>query len=107
MVIISKYIVPKGYFGLTVFPFIFLNRKELRQNQVLLNHEKIHLRQQLELLVIPFYVVYFFEFIFRFIKLRNWQAAYRAISFEREAYENDSDLKFLKKRPFWNFIHYF
>lgn len=40
--------------GITLFPFILLRKKELRRNQILINHEKIHLRQQLELLIIPF-----------------------------------------------------
>ncbi|SHH02864.1 hypothetical protein [Winogradskyella jejuensis] len=107
MIIVSKYIVPKGYFGLTLFPFIVLKRKELLFNKILVNHEKIHLRQQLELLIIPFYLLYFIEFIIRYAKLKDWQQTYRSISFEREAYINEQDSKFLKKRPFWNFINYF
>ncbi|MFD1062111.1 hypothetical protein ACFQ1Q_02540 [Winogradskyella litorisediminis] len=107
MILISKYIVPKGYTGLTLFPFIFLKRKELLLNKILVNHEKIHLRQQLELLIIPFYLLYIIEFIIRYLKLNDWQQAYRSISFEREAYKNDTNLKYLKNRPFWNFINYF
>ena len=107
MVVVSKYIVPKGYSGLTLFPFIFLNKKALKTNVILLNHEKIHLRQQIELLVLPFYMIYVLEFLIHFIRFRNWQQAYKSISFEKEAYTNESDLKFLKSRSFWNFISYF
>ena len=107
MIIVSKYLVPKDYLGLTVFPFVFLKEKDMRLNKALINHEKIHLRQQLELLVLPFYVLYVAEFLIRYMRLKDWKMAYRSISFEREAYLNESDLKFLKKRPFWNFIHYF
>jgi hypothetical protein len=105
MILISKYIVPKGYIGITIFPFMFLKTKALKGNVVLVNHERIHLRQQLELLVIPFYIIYTFEFIIRLIKHKNWHLAYRNISFEREAYTNEKDLDYLKSRPFWNFIN--
>ena len=99
--------MPNGYLGLTLFPFIFLKRKDLALNKTLINHEKIHLRQQIELLIVLFYLIYVIEFLIRLIKLKNWKQAYLSISFEKEAYKNESDLKFLKKRPFWNFIHYF
>lgn len=54
MILISKYLVPKGYVGITLFPFIVLRQSRMKDDPVLINHEKIHLRQQLELLVIPF-----------------------------------------------------
>lgn len=106
MIIISKYLIPKGYNGLTLFPFVLLRSKQLKCNSVLLNHERIHLRQQLELLVLPFYIIYFFEFIFRFIHFKNWDLAYRNISFERECYSNECDLGYLKHRKFWSFLKY-
>ncbi len=107
MILISKYIVPKGYLGLTLFPFIFLKRKNLAFNKALINHEKIHLRQQIELLIVLFYLFYVVEFAIRYVKLKSWEQAYKSISFEKEAYKNEGNPKFLKKRPFWNFIHYF
>jgi len=107
MILISKYLVPKGYTGLAVFPFVFLKHRGLKLDKNLINHEKIHLRQQLELLIFPFYIVYSLEFLFRLIQFRNWQLAYRNISFEREAYGNQKDLNYLKSRPFWNFLKYF
>ena len=106
MIFIYKYLVPKGYLGITIFPFIFLKRKELKLNQSLVNHEKIHLRQQLELLVIPFYIVYAVEFFIRLVYFKNWDSAYKNTSFEREAYCNEKDLEYLKHRKFWNFLKY-
>ena len=106
MIFISKYLVPKGYTGITIFPFVFLKSKQLKGNQVLVNHEKIHLRQQIELLIIPFFVFYVLEFLIRFIEYRNWQMAYRNISFEREAYAKQCDLNYLKHRSFWTFLKY-
>ena len=106
MIFISKYIVPKGYTGLAVFPFVFLKHKELKLDKTLINHEKIHIRQQLELLIILFYLFYIFEFIIRLIQFKNWKRAYRNISFEREAYLNEKDLNYLKSRSFWKFLNY-
>ena len=106
MILIFKYIIPKGYTGLAIYPFIFLKHSHLKVDKVLINHELIHLRQQIELLVLPFYVFYVLEFSYRFIQYRNWPKAYKNISFEREAYKKEKDLNFVKSRPFWNFINY-
>lgn len=106
MIFISKHIVPRGYKGITIWPFVFLKSKFLKGNQILINHEKIHLRQQLELLVIPFYLVYGIEFLVKLIKYSNWHVAYKNISFEREAYGKEMDLDYLNHRPFWRFLKY-
>lgn len=107
MILILKYIVPRGYIGITIFPFIILKTKNLKQNLVLINHEKIHLRQQIELLILPFFIIYVFEFLTRLIQYKNWSLAYRNISFEREAYRNEKDLNYLKSRSFLKFKSYF
>ncbi len=106
MIFISKYIVPKGYTALAVFPFVFLKTKSLKLNNVLLNHEKIHLKQQLEMLIILFYLFYVVEFLVRLWQYKNWHNAYSNISFEREAYSNESNLDYLKHRTFWHFLKY-
>ena len=106
MIIISKYL-PNRVIGLTVFPFVFLKQKDMKLNAILINHERIHLRQQLELLVIPFYLIYFIEFCVNLIKYKNVNTAYYNISFEKEAYLNEKDLGYLKTRPSWNFRKYY
>lgn len=106
MIFISKYLVPKGYLGMTVYPFVFLKFSRLKTDFILINHEKIHLRQQLDLLVIPFYLFYIAEFFFRLIQYKHWNLAYRNISFEREAYCNESDAEYLKHRRLWSFLKY-
>jgi len=75
-------------YGITLFPFIIL-REGHRDDKVLLNHEKIHLEQQKELLVVFFYIIYFVEWLFK---------GYRNISFEKEAYNNQYNLDYLKTR---------
>lgn len=106
MIIISKYLVPKGFTGLTLFPFLFIKNSALKKDKALIYHEKIHLRQQLELLIFPFYVWYILEFMIRLLLLKNWRLAYLNISLEREAYQNQSDFKYLKKRKLWQFVDY-
>jgi len=92
--------------GITLFPFIFLKKSEYLQNRILINHEKIHIRQQMELLVLPFYIWYLTEYYIKYLKYRNPDRAYRNISFEREAYTNEHNSDYLKRRQFWSFLKY-
>ena len=92
--------------GITLFPFILLKRKEDLHNKILLNHEKIHLRQQVELLVIFFYLWYVVEYYYLYFKLKDSFLAYKSISFEREAYAMENDFNYLEKRKLWSFLKY-
>lgn len=98
MIIVSKWIVPKGYIGTTLYPFIFVKSEKYKENKIVINHESIHLARQKELFVIPFYVLYVLHFLYNYAKFRNWDKAYRNIIFEKEAYSNEKDLKYLKRR---------
>lgn len=107
MIFISKYMVPKGFIGITLYPFIFLKQKELKNNSILLNHEKIHLKQQAELLIIFFYILYGLEWFYKLAKYKSKIKAYQNLSFEREAYHNETNLNYLKTRKTWAFLNYF
>lgn len=72
----------KGYAAITLWPIIFV-RTDVMISERLLNHERIHGRQQLEMVVIPFYVWYVAEWLIRLYINRS--TAYRDTSFEREA----------------------
>lgn len=91
---------------MALFPFVILRDKRMKDNYILLNHERIHLRQQAELLIVPFYLWYIAEYLYRLSICRNKKEAYHNISFEREAYTNDRNLNYLKSRSFWSFIKY-
>lgn len=104
--IVTKYFIPKGYRGMAVFPFVIMKFSGDKKNKVFLNHERIHLRQQLELLIFPFFVWYFLEFSLRWIQYKNFDLAYRNISFEREAYTNEKDFDYLKRKSFWRFLKF-
>lgn len=100
-----RFLFRPKYNAIALFPFILI-RKGTHITPQLLNHERIHLRQQVELLVIPFYLLYLAEFIVRSIRYRSSFKAYLNISFEREAYTNDNDLCYLAKRKFWSSFRY-
>ncbi|MBF4473458.1 hypothetical protein [Flavobacterium sp. HJJ] len=105
-IIVAKYLIPKGYRGLTVFPFVIIKHRFDSENKVLVNHERIHIRQQLELLVLPFFVWYFVEYAVRLLQYRNTNLAYKNISFEREAYANEKHVDYLKNRTLFSFLKY-
>jgi len=105
-IVVAKYLIPKGFSGVTLFPFIFLKETKLVYNKSVIQHEKIHLRQQIELLILPFYLWYLLEFLYRYLQHRNLHLAYRAICFEREAYANEWQIDYLKHRKLWNFTNY-
>lgn len=105
-IIIFPKIFTKNFRGLTIFPFIFLKDKATKENQIVIFHERIHLRQQLEMLWAPFFLWYLIEFLIRWIKYKDAHRAYMNICFEREAYSNESNFDYLKKRSFWRFAKY-
>lgn len=96
----------KNYAAMTIWPFIFVRKDTYKLNKVLIRHEKIHLAQQIELLILPFFIWYIIEFLIKLIKYKNWDIAYRAICFEREAYDNELNDNYLKKRKAWSFWRY-
>lgn len=104
--IVARYLFPKSIRGFALFPFIFLKYRTDKKNPILINHEKIHLRQQVELLILPFLIWYLLEFMLRLIQYENWDLSYRNISFEREAYTKEHQLDYLKKRPLFGFFRY-
>ena len=85
-----------GIRGLAFWPFIFISSKTIIDDE-LINHERIHLRQQLEMLIIPFYIWYLIEL---------YTKGYMNISFEKEAYANEKNLTYLKKRRKFAFYKY-
>ena len=81
MSVIIKCKLPKGIRGIALFPFIFVI-PDASDRDIL--HEKIHIRQQLEMLIIPFYIWYGLEFLIRRY-IQQDKKAYINLSFEREA----------------------
>ena len=106
MIVISRLFFYFDYVGLTLWPFIILRERRLISDHELINHERIHLRQQQELLILPFYILYFTEWLVRSIAYLDCYKAYRNLSFEREAYRNEGDLDYLCGRQPLSFLKY-
>ena len=89
--------------GVTLAPFgIYIDESHLK-NKRTIRHETIHWKQQMEMLIIPFYLWYVTEWFIRLFMRGN---AYKNISFEREAYGNESNENYLEKRKFYSWVKY-
>ena len=75
-------------------------------DRYVINHEKIHTRQEMELLFIPFYLFYILEYLIRLLQYRNHNLAYLNISFEREAYKHGHNLEYLNSRRSFAWLHF-
>jgi hypothetical protein len=93
--------------GMALYPFILVNDKAAVNDPILINHERIHLRQQAELLVLPFYVLYLLNYVLNRFIYRHHHEAYMHIAFEREAYANETDLGYLARRPWYSWWRFF
>lgn len=93
--------------AMAIFPMILLQNKAQKQDKVLINHEKIHLQQQLELLIFPFYFLYLLNYLINLVKYKNHYKAYLNIVFEKEAYHFDKQLDYLTKRKWYNWINFY
>lgn len=106
MILVFKHFFYKNYVGLSLWPFIFLKSDDFKNDLFLINHEKIHLKQQQELLIVPFYVWYMTEWALRSIWYLDTYLGYQNISFEREAYANENNVNYLVERSAFSFIKY-
>ena len=106
MILVFKHFFYKSYVGLSVWPFIIVKHDALKDDSVLINHEKIHLKQQLELLVVPFYLIYITEWLLRSLFCLSFYRGYQTISFEQEAYANEHNLNYPSERKPFSFIKY-
>ena len=91
--------------AITLFPFVLIGQNT-SLNRRLVIHERIHLRQQAEMLVIPFYIWYLLEYLIHLLRFKNGYKAYRNISFEKEAYIHEDDQTYLEHRRYWSWYRY-
>lgn len=106
MKIIYNNIIPfKGYKCVNLFGVLFV-RKGCTMKEDDLNHEAIHSAQMKETLWVLFYLWYLIEWLVRLVQYGSWSAAYRNISFEREAFGGEDDLEYLDTREGYAWIEY-
>ncbi len=78
--------------GIVLYPFILFASPSPAEH--LINHEKIHSDQIKRDGVIQFYARYLWEYFISRRKGLSHQEAYRAISYEKEAYLNHHNLNY-------------
>jgi hypothetical protein len=90
--------------SIALWPFVIVRDRKHLSDNVLINHEKIHIRQQIELLVIIFYIWYILEYLYYRLRGMDSKSAYRNIRFEREAYQHESNSEYLNNRKCYAYI---
>ena len=118
MKIINNSIIPfKGFIAINLFGTLFVRSEyayklELESYKAtVLNHEAIHTEQMKDFARfmpkfiqqyiggIVFYIIYLLEWLFKVIFMYPFShEAYRNISFEREAFQNEKDLCYIDNR---------
>jgi hypothetical protein len=102
--------------AITLFGNLYI-KGDRKVSESFLNHERIHSAQWKELFHIGFILWYCTEWLIRFLAYCiKWilkpqskfylKSAYKNISFEREAFENENDKYYHDKRKKYNFIKY-
>ena len=99
-----EFFLGKNIIGITLCPFGIYVKIEYLTRQKTINHESIHWQQQLEMLIIFFYLWYLIEWLIR-IPI-NGKKAYISLSFEREAYGNAGNQDYLKTRKQYAWLKY-
>lgn len=98
--IYNRFLPFPGFVAINLFGLLFVRREYKGSiGDIILNHEAIHTAQMKELGYILFYLLYLIEWVGRLIVKPS--TAYRDISFEREAYDHQGDLKYLETRKHW------
>ncbi|WP_343530752.1 hypothetical protein [Pedobacter sp.] len=100
-------VVPKlRVAAMAIYPFILVQKVSYKNDVVLVNHEKIHHRQQLELLIVPFYLFYLLNYLYNLLKYKKHQLAYLNIIFEKEAFVQQQNPSYLSTRKMFSWIKY-
>ena len=97
-------IIPfKGFAAINLFGVLFVRNNVILTDRII-DHEAIHTEQMKELWYIGFYVWYLIEWI---VKINVYgKDSYRNVSFEREAYLNMDNAKYLEERKKYSFLKY-
>lgn len=101
-IIRTKYLPPRNYDAINILGVLFAH-PGVELSKELINHERIHTRQMLEMLILPFYLWYLIEWLVRLLLPGN---AYMNLSFEREAYANMDNLDYLSHRRLYAWVRY-
>lgn len=104
MITIKNKWFPFGkYIAINICGILFTKRE---LDEVMINHESIHTKQMLEMLIIGFYLWYVIEYVIIRVFHKTQHSAYKDISFEEEAYDNQHDLNYIKTRKYYSWFKY-
>ena len=107
MRVIKSSLIPfKGFMAINIFGIIVARKDCLPLSNRTLNHEAIHSKQINELFYIGFYIWYIVEWLMKLLYIRNLREAYEAISFEKEAFANQANERYLDCRKAFSFFKY-
>ncbi len=98
----------KWVIAIALFPFVII-REELPEHidvELIIRHEAIHLRQQIELALVFFYLWYCIDYLKNRIRGMSHFDAYTNIIFEKEARMNMHQKNYLSSRKPFAFRHY-
>ena len=96
-----SYLAPIKIGAICIGPFVFARHEVSETTR---RHETIHLQQQLELLFIGTAILYLYDWLKGLIKYRDGRKAYYQIRAEQEAYVNQEQKDYLKKRKRWQWL---
>ena len=97
---LGKNVIAMNLFGM------ILARKGRTLSPTTVFHERIHTAQMREMLYVFFYIWYVLEWLVRCVCYFSAYKAYSNISFEREAYENESNPGYLIQRRQYRWTRY-
>lgn len=106
-VIYNKYFPFGKFYATNICGIIFCRSDKGRIDAVTKNHEYIHTLQQREMLYIGFTLWYVVEWLYRFVKCRDFMKAYYNLYFEREAYKMERDFGYVERRKPFGWWHLF
>lgn len=119
---LAKWLLFPSCHTITLWCFIFTKKKELSEKTK--RHETIHMMQWMEVtiaalivfdllswLISPYWMivsplVYYVWYVVEWLIRLPFGDARRNILFEREAYDNDEDGKYIVNRELFNFLKY-
>ena len=94
-------VAPIDIWAISIGPFVWCKATLTERDK---RHETIHYQQQLELLFVVQWVLYFLFYVIGLVGYRSGLLAYFNNPFEVEAYNNENDEDYLLTRKRWNWI---
>lgn len=100
--VVLSYLAPITIGAITIGPLVF-SRDEM--SDITKNHESIHWQQYIETGIIGFIILYYTFYLWNLLRYRDGELAYYMIPFEKEAYDNDNNLEYLKTRKRYSWLN--